>query len=330
MNPDTLDPRFPDWKAGSVTVHALSSGHFTLPEYQFIHPVSRDARKTVPSLAFLIQHRNVGTQKLTRIIFDLGLRRDIKRYAEPIQKHITTRQPLTTDPDVVKSLAKGGLTPDDIDFVILSHVHWDHIGEPLDFPKSSFIVGHGALSLLKDTSSALRGGHSFFEPDLLPEDRTIELSDPTNPPSGKGGRGAQGELNVDEPWKPHHYLPHTLDLFNDGSLLIVDAPGHLPGHINLLARICFRLPLPHKRPLSMRYMYLGGDACHDRRLLTGEKKTGEWEDAQGHVCCIHADKKMAEETIGRIKRLEEDKVEVVFSHDREWEVKNLNTRRFWG
>jgi hypothetical protein len=107
---------------GTVSVHALSCGHFTLPEYQFVHPVSRDARKSVPSLGFLIQHQDAITGRMTRIIFDLGLRRDLKRYSAPIQKHIETRQPLTTDPDVTKSLARGGLEPTDIDYVLYSHV----------------------------------------------------------------------------------------------------------------------------------------------------------------------------------------------------------------
>jgi hypothetical protein len=106
----------------TLSVHALSCGHFTLPEYQFVHPVSKDARKSVPSLAFLIQHRDFSTGKTTRIVFDLGLRRDPKRYAAPIQKHIETRQPMNTDPDVTKSLARGGLSPTDIDFVLYSHV----------------------------------------------------------------------------------------------------------------------------------------------------------------------------------------------------------------
>jgi hypothetical protein len=105
-----------------VSVHALSGGHFTLPEYQFVTPVSRDARKSVPSLAFLIQHRNLNTSKTTRIVFDLGLRRDPSRYPTPIQKHIETRQPITTQPDVTASLAQGGLKPEDIDYVIYSHV----------------------------------------------------------------------------------------------------------------------------------------------------------------------------------------------------------------
>lgn len=108
----------------TVSVHALSAGHFTLPEYQFIHPVSRESRKTVPSLAFLIQHKSTDNGEVTRVVFDLGLRRDLTRYSAPIAKHVETRQPMTTDPDVVKSLAQGGLAPDDIDYVVYSHVSY--------------------------------------------------------------------------------------------------------------------------------------------------------------------------------------------------------------
>lgn len=120
-------------------------------------------------------------------------------------------------------------------------------------------------------------------------------------------------------WKPHGHLPHTLDVFGDGSLLIVDAPGHLPGHVNILAQIS-----------ATHSVYLGGDACHDRRLLTGEKQIGEWDDAEGHVCCIHADRKGAEETIQRIRQLENEGVEIIFAHDVEWENDPANRSRFFG
>ncbi|CAI6227871.1 unnamed protein product [Periconia digitata] len=302
-----------------VTLHALSAGHFTLPEYQFVQPVSREARKHVPSLAFLIQHHNSNTGKITRIVFDLGLRGDIKRYPSPIQKHIETRQPMITDPDVVKSLAKGGLAPEHIDYVVYSYIHWDHIGEPRDFSSSIFIVGSGAASLCKGTSAALRGGHSFFEQDLLPADRIIELAAPDHPPAPRSEAELDFEdANFNQPWKLHRQLPHVLDIFNDGSTFIVDAPGHLPGHINLLVR------------LESHWVYLGGDSCHDRRLLTGEKSIGEWEDAEGQICCIHADRESAEETIVRIRQLEKDGVEVIFAHDVEWEKKPANRSRFLG
>ena len=114
-------------KEATVQVHALQAGHLTLPERFFVHPASDTARRTVPSLSFLIQHEDPISRKVTRVLLDLGLRRCVERYPEPIQKHISTRQPLTTDPDVTKSLATGGLGPDDIDYVIYSHVHWDHV-----------------------------------------------------------------------------------------------------------------------------------------------------------------------------------------------------------
>ena len=42
--------------------------------------------------------------------------------------------------------------------------------------------------------------------------------------------------NFEQQWKPYGILPRTIDVFQDGSVLLVDAPGHLPGHMNLLAR----------------------------------------------------------------------------------------------
>lgn len=114
-------------------------------------------------------------------------------------------------------------------------------------------------------------------------------------------------------------LPATLDLFGDGSLYIVDSPGHLPGHINLLAHVG-----------EDRWVYLAGDACHDRRIMRREKEIGEWHDSQGQLCCIHADRSRAEETIQRIRDLEEMEVEVIFAHDVEWEHDARNRSRFFG
>ncbi|KAI0415074.1 beta-lactamase-like protein [Xylaria grammica] len=314
----------------TIELHALSAGHFTLPEEQFVQPATPGARKTVPSLSFLIQHRDPATGDVTRIVFDLGLRRVVERYSEPIQRHLATRQPLTTDPDVVKSLEAGGLMPNDIDFVLYSHVHWDHVGEPRDFPRSTFVVGHGALDVLAGKSKSLRGSHSFFESDLLDPARTIELPDPS------GGVEIGGEpdavtpnhhipiaINLNGPWEELNGLPAVLDVFKDGSLYIVDAPGHLPGHVNLLARTL-------KDDGSTSWVYLAGDACHDRRIIRKEKVISEWLDVHGQVCCIHADRAQAEETIERIRDLESKGVEVILAHDFEWEGNPENSRRFLG
>lgn len=327
-----------------VSVHALSAGHLTLPERFFVYPSDPEARKTVPSLSFLIQHSS--TDKTTRLVFDLGLRRDVSKYIEPIRAHTASRQPMTTLPDVVASLEEGGLRPDDIDHVILSHVHWDHIGMPSDFQKSGFIVGNGALGLLDGSRKLKNGSHSHFEADLLPLDRTVELPSTeaiATPPMSEGEdedadllgskrlRTKTGDESVASvsfgPWRPFSVFPSAIDVFNDGSCYVVAAPGHLPGHVNLLCRISAEPP---------RYVYLAGDACHDSRLLTGERSIAEWVDPAhpGIICCIHADKAAAAKTIERIRGLANGEdasmgmVEVVFAHDPIWEEKAKESGRF--
>ncbi|KJF60013.1 solute carrier family 29 (equilibrative nucleoside transporter), member 1/2/3 [Coccidioides immitis RS] len=307
--------------SSSVTVHALRAGRFTIPEHIFVTGASELDRKTVPSLAFLIQHHNISTGKTTRIVFDLGLRRDIRRYPAPIERHLRTRQPLETDPDVVKSLAAGGLSPNDIDYV-----HWDHVGEPRDFTRSTFVVGYGSLDLLRGKIPAPRGSHTIFEHDLIPHDRTVQLLDPGISDTGLNLNEPNSEESPGSPdfkqlWKSHSEGSVSciaMDVFHDGSVYLIDAPGHLPGHTNLLART------------DMGSIYLAGDACHDRGILRKERGISQWQDSTGHVCCIHADPKRTEETLELLRALERQGVEVILGHDVDWEMDPVNAHRFWG
>ncbi len=300
----------------TVTVHALDGGHLTVPENAFVVPADPDAKFYVPSLCFLIQHTDASTSETSRIVFDLGLRRDLTLYPEVLQKHVKSRQPMSTEPDVVASLKSGGLTVNRIDTVILSHVHYDHVGYPKDFtnPSTKFIIGPGAADLLSGKASLNIGSHSFFESDLLPPGRTTELCSPSEDSSN---------------WRPLGPFPAALDLFSDSSVYIINAPGHLPGHINLLCRIS-RSPL--------KYVYLAGDACHDIRLFTGEKEIATWTDAEGNYCCIHADIEATKETLRRMRTAVEEglevdgqkgAVEVVFAHNAVWEKEAREQGRFW-
>ncbi|KAF4765761.1 hypothetical protein N7455_004436 [Penicillium solitum] len=317
----------------TVSVHALRAGYLTIPESQFISPLDdMNHRKIVPSLSFLIQHQS-QSGVVTRLVFDLGIRRDPELYQPNIRQHLTTRQPLEVFPDVTESLAMGGLSPYDIDFVVLSHVHWDHVGMPSDFPQSKFVVGNGSQDLLSGKRSMSNGGHSHFEPDLLPKDRTFELP-PTGPPGSHVTKWNFPSTLLhqlppfgDLAWRPYSRLPDTIDIFSDGSVLIVDAPGHIPGHINLLCRVSVD---------PRRYVYLAGDACHDRRIFTGEKNIAEWSspDFPHQICCIHADRDRALKTIQMIRELEEGKtslgkVEVVLAHDSQWAIVANEQRRYF-
>ena len=306
-----------------LTIHALSGGSLTLSEKFFITPNDPDARFAVPSLCFLVQHivpaSSTSPEKTTRIVFDLGLRRDLTKYPESLQRHCAGRQPISTDPDVVKSLEEGGLTVDDIDYVVLSHVHYDHVGMPSDFSnaKTKFIIGPGAGDLLSGKKVLDIGSHSVFEPDLLPADRTVELAAPES-----GGSSYDGRWK----WERYSLFPSTIDFFGDGSLFVVNAPGHLPGHINLLAPVSSS---------SRKAVYLAGDACHDIRLFNGERDIATWTDDTGRHCCIHADIPTALETLATLRKVAsgEDKnlgeVEVVFAHNWAWEAEAKKKNRFW-
>ncbi|KAL5326909.1 hypothetical protein ACEPPN_004598 [Leptodophora sp. 'Broadleaf-Isolate-01'] len=293
----------------------LPSGTLTLPERFFCADQhDKTVRNTVPSLSFLIYH----PPSKQHIIFDLGMRRDLSAYPATIQPHLRTRQPIQTTPDTAQSLRKGGLEPFEIGAIILSHVHYDHVGTPSDFPNAYFIVGYGTRHLLQHGMKYHSAAH--FESDLLPEDRVIELPIQTKRPNySRAVENSFPPTTASLPylsetsltWSTLPPFPNAIDLFDDGLIYIIDSPGHLQGHLNVLARVS-----------AGQWIYLAGDACHHSRILDGETKIATWEEGGQHVC-IHSEKDLALETLERIVQVRQRgllgaKVEVVLAHDAVW------------
>lgn len=347
---DTKTPVF-------VTVSALDAGHLTLPERLFITDADPDKSNTVPSLAFLIRHPSPSPSregsKTTNLVFDLGIKRNLDGYTAAQALHTAQRQPVITDPDCAASLRygagaarvkqqqsqydnNGGILLDpskDVDLVIISHVHWDHIGTPSDFSSATFAVGSGTQDLLKNGAGHLYPA-DLFNADELPATRTVEFppipgateyeagSDIPKHTTTPENTGAKLPLAASQwSWNRLGGFSNALDLFGDGSVYVIDSPGHLYGHVNLLTRVS-----------ESKYVYLGGDCCHDPRIMAGEKDIAMYEDGKGGLRSVHVDTNAAKRTLDRIRAFVKERngqveVEVVLAHDGVWRDRNLH--RFW-
>ncbi|KMP04806.1 hypothetical protein CIRG_04487 [Coccidioides immitis RMSCC 2394] len=259
-----------------VSLSLLSGGYLHLPGNLFVEGASAEEILVCPSMSWLITHRPTNT----KIIFDLGLRRDIQNYTPSVYERLKTVVPVVVKEDAFDSLAKAGVDPaTDVDIVMFSHLHYDHIGDPSRFgPKTKFVIGPGAGNLLRGPKSYPDDPHSHFDSRLFPPDQVVEL------PSPSSTAGASNQF-----WKPLGPFSAARDCFGDASMFIIDSPGHLTGHINLLVRV-----QPDK------WMYLAGDTAHDVRILEGTHNFAVYPDPHtGRPKCAHADKAAAGAHVGR-------------------------------
>lgn len=121
-----------------------------------------------------------------------------------------------------QQLEKVGVKPEQVKFVGVSHYHGDHIGGAQFFPGSTLLVGKGDWE-----------GLSAAKP---PEG--------VNPAPVKHWVSGGGKVEV---------VTTDKDVFGDGTVRMINTPGHTPGHKSLLVM------LPKMGPVI-----LVGDAAHFR------------------------------------------------------------------
>ncbi|TFK74775.1 Metallo-hydrolase/oxidoreductase [Pluteus cervinus] len=275
-------------------VSALEAGHIDLPDGLFFHPSSPGAISHPPSLAFLLRH----SSNEKTLVFDLGLRKDWEENSPPaIVQLIKEVYSVRIPQDVAESVTRGGLNPSSIDTVCVSHCHFDHTGDPRPFTDATFILGGESSSLISPSAAYPANPTSMFHSDLFPLDRTQFL------------------YPTDE-WKPLGPFAQALDFYGDGSLYIVDSPGHLPGHLTILARTSS----------DGGWIYLAGDSAHHWCLLTGEAHVSVSPEGR----CAHHNKELAEVHIRRIgELLELPRVKVIIAHDEPWYTENKDGPAFF-
>lgn len=129
---------------------------------------------------------------------------------------------------IAQQLGDLGVDPAKITYLGISHYHGDHTGQAASFPNATLLIGAGDWNVL--TANPPKVGNA----DPKPFARWIS------------GGGKVEPLAADK------------DVFGDGSVVVLNLPGHTPGHHGLLVR------LPR-----MGAVLISGDAVHIRENYDG-------------------------------------------------------------
>jgi glyoxylase-like metal-dependent hydrolase (beta-lactamase superfamily II) len=142
--------------------------------------------------------------------------------------HAMTMPNVAPKVSLVDLLAKIDLKPEQITYVGISHYHADHTGQVNSFPKATLLIGKGDWDAITAPKPAEGVNFKPFE-------------------NWMKGEGKIEPLVADK------------DVFGDGSVIVLNTPGHTPGHHSLLVK------LP-----QTGNVVITGDAAHFRENLDSD------------------------------------------------------------
>ena len=176
--------------------------------------------------------------------------------------HAMTAPNVAPKVSIVDQLAKLDIKPEQIKYVGISHYHADHTGQVASFTKSTVLIGAKEWEAITAPKPATGVNFKPFESWI------------------------KGESKVEA-------LAGDKDVFGDGSVIVLRAPGHTPGHQALLVKL-----------QSGAYI-LSGDAVHFRENL----------ESNG-VPAFNYDRAQTVASIERIKKIAANlKATIIIQHD---------------
>ena len=157
------------------------------------------SRYKLPIPSFLIEHSK------GRAVFDTGLHRDLQTNANrlgALGKVFQVR--FRAGEDLASRLRSHDVEPARVDFLLNSHLHFDHVGGNADLPNAKLIVQRREWDAGADPDLIRKNGYNRADFDL---GHPLQLVD--------------GEH----------------DVFGDGSVVCIPSYGHTAGHQSLRVRL---------------------------------------------------------------------------------------------
>jgi N-acyl homoserine lactone hydrolase len=221
---------------------------------------------TIPMPSFLVEHDR------GLVLFDTGIAPEA--ITDPVAvygQELADGLGIGGSPDqaVDKQIEALGYRTSDVTHVIASHFHFDHAGGTHLFPDAKHYAGAGELAFARFATPIAA---FCYMPDQIERTKNFD-------------------------WRE---LPGTdVDLFGDGSLVMLSLPGHTPGELGLKVR------------LANQTFLLTGDAVHLKQALELE-----------YHFPIDWDTRVALDSLRRIKRIAEaEEATIWITHDPgDWET----------
>lgn len=179
------------------------------------------------------------------IVFDLGVRLDWENYPPAIVSLIKKTTIVKPGKKDIAGMLDSedddnwpGIRSKDVEAVIWSHNHFDHVGDPSTFPPTTAVVVGPGVTAASWPAYPTNPNGIVLDSDA--DGRTIR------------------EVNFDAGLRIGSF--RAMDYFGDGSFYLLDAPGHAVGHLCALARVT-------SSPSGSSFVFLGADACHHAGVL---------------------------------------------------------------
>lgn len=181
-----------------MTLSAIPSGSTQSTAARAFEGGRSDDKRTFVAGAILVDHPR------GRLLFDAGYGRDLAEHFKtaPLIMRTIIKPHLSTP--VAEQLDAAGVPASSLKAVVLTHAHWDHVSGLQHFRDTPVWVPKAELDFVNG------------------EDRAAELA---------RRLGVANYRTYDFPDGPYLGFPRSWDVFDDGAVVLVPAPGHTPGSI---------------------------------------------------------------------------------------------------